>query len=116
VSKSDVTPSSLGERGTGQERLSVWLRRQPPFKAGAVVPERIRVMVAQDFNDLREDLNKPNLGLATTRELLDELECRYRVGLTGVPTADEELNAAALRGIVETSTPGQLMCRTAGDD
>jgi hypothetical protein len=62
------------------ERLSQWLRRQPKFVAGDVMAERLLRPTAADFNGLVEDLNKANLGLATTRELLAELQVRGQVG------------------------------------
>jgi hypothetical protein len=56
------------------------LRRQPDFVAGAVLPPRLQHPTAADFNSLRRHLNEPQLGLATTRQLLQELSARGRVG------------------------------------
>lgn len=96
------------------EPLSDLLRRSDPFVAGAAVPERIMSMAAKDFNELAEELRRPNLGLATTRGLLVELEARYRIGLEGVPTPQEEAIASKLRAILQASSLDQLDYRTVG--
>lgn len=95
------------------EPLPALLRRSKPFVVGAPVPERIMSMAAKDFNELAEELRRPNLGLATTMELLGELEARYRIGLAGTPTPQEEAIASKLRAIGESSTSEQLHYRTA---
>jgi hypothetical protein len=61
---------------------------------------------------LSEGKSQANLGLAFTRELLVELEVRYRIGLAGIPTPDEEWMAAGLRSIINQSTEEQLDYRT----
>ncbi len=76
-------PASCDIHGHATERLSHWLRRQPVFLAGAVMPSRLQYPTAADFNSLKEDLNNPQLGLATTRQLLEELAARGRVGKLG---------------------------------
>lgn len=62
------------------ETLANWLRRQPYFVAGAVLPPRLQHPTAADFNSLRRHLNEPQLGLATTRQILQELSARGRIG------------------------------------
>ena len=54
----------------------VWFRLQPPFVAGAPLPDRLRYPAVADFEALRAELQEPRLGLATTRQLLQELQAR----------------------------------------
>jgi hypothetical protein len=65
------------------ETLAQFIRRQPTFVAGGLMPDRLRYPTAADFNQLKEDLNGPQLGLATTRQLLEELRSRGMVGALG---------------------------------
>lgn len=76
-------PASCDIHGHETELLSQWLRRQPAFVAGDAMPPRLRHPTAADFNSLKDDLNQPQLGLATTRQLLEELAARGRVGKLG---------------------------------
>jgi hypothetical protein len=94
------------------EPLAALLRRSERFVAGGSIPQRLLVPAAADFNDLADELRRPNLGLATTRELLVDLEARYRIGLAGVPTPAEEAAASKLCAILDSSTPEQLDYRT----
>jgi hypothetical protein len=77
--------------------LAQWLRKQPDFVAGTELLPRLKFPTAADFNVLKADLNQPQLGLASTRQLLEELESRGRIGvIAGEDVKDHEhLNADA---------------------
>lgn len=62
--------------------LAQWIRSQPDAVPGGVMPERLRFLTASDFNQLKKDLNEPQLGLASIQELLVELQARGLVGRT----------------------------------
>ena len=83
---------------SGLPPLAVWLRRQPTFKAGEALPERLLYPTADDFNRLKDDLNKPNLGLATTRELLVELLARGEADIVTYRGQDRGADGAVLSG------------------
>ena len=98
--------------------MSIWLARQPEFKPGQLIPRRIGSMRAEDFNDLRAALNKPNLGLATTRELLEELVARGDVEVVAYPSTERahqgHVMSGTAMGLLDALQPEMLDYRTMG--
>jgi hypothetical protein len=94
------------------EPLAELLRREAPFKAGQIVPGRMMHLKAEDYNALAEELRSPNLGRATTRELLEELQTRYRIGAS----PSEMAMASKLQAISEASSAEQLAAYRTADN
>lgn len=72
--------------------------------------------------DLRAEIDwgdEPQLGLATTRQLLDELRARAEVSLVSCPRADILMYGRLFRfarTMLETMTDQALAYRTVGED
>ena len=98
--------------------MSQWLSRQPEFKPGQLIPRRVGQMRAEDFNDLRAALNKPNLGLATTRELLEELRTRGDLEVTCDPGTERahqgHVMSGTAMGLLDALSPEMLGYTTLG--
>ena len=92
-----------------QESLAQWIRRNGPFAAGDPVPRRVVPLMAADYNALRDELNEPRLGLATTRQLLEEVAVRLEIGGT---SQIERSSAATLRGMLDVLPVDCLAYRT----
>lgn len=96
--------------------MSIWLAKQPEFKPGDRIPYQVGRMRAEDFNDLRAALNRPNLGLATTRELLEELRTRGDLEVTCYPGTERahqgHVMSGTAMGLLDALKPEMLDYKT----
>lgn len=88
-------------RRAAEEPMADWIARQPYAVPGKLMPHRLRYFTAADFNALRVALLNPRLELATTRELLKELQ--MRADLFTVVEPDTERGRSAI-GMQEATT------------
>lgn len=92
------------------ETLAQWLRRtNQEFIAGAVLPPKLLHPTVADFNDLRQQLRKPSLGLATTREMLEELKSRGQVGMIAGDNAKDHEHMEADASHLLTCLPASIL-------
>jgi hypothetical protein len=87
--------------GEPVEPIAEYIARQPDAEAGSLMPHRIKYFTAADFNELKAELNRARLRLATTRDLLKELQ--MRADLFTVAEPDSERGQSAI-GLQEATT------------
>jgi hypothetical protein len=92
------------------ETLAQWLRRTDmEFIAGATLPPKLLHPTVADYNDLRQQLRKANLGLATTREMLEELKTRGQVGMITEESSTDHNHLEADASHLLTCLPREVL-------
>jgi len=102
------------------EPIQRWLARQPDARPGQGMPDRWRYMNAADFNTLKVEMGQAHLGLATTHELLQELQTRADVDSIAHPDAERRKEAEAVQmaisPLLRDLSPAALNYRTVDGD
>jgi hypothetical protein len=88
--------------------MGEWQPTTSPEETLETQAEKVKAH-AEDEHRQRE----PLLGLATNRELIEELRARFTVGLTGVPTGQERKIARIMAALSSELTLEDLNYRTA---